>query len=72
VIALQNNPDVDFARGCPLTQDKATVYLSPYRGDLDKQEPNILELPKVKYPLVDTFSKPICFKLAGGYRFMPV
>ena len=70
VVALQKNPGSDYGRGGAMTMDKATVYLSLHRGDLDTKEPHTLKLPKIKYPLVDYADKPIRFKLAGGCRFL--
>ena len=70
VVALQKNPGSDYGRGGAMTVDKATVYLSLHRGDLDTKEPHTLKLPKIKYPLVDYADKPIRFKLAGGCRFI--
>ena len=70
IIALQKNPGANFGRGGAMTMDKATAYISLERGCVEKQEPHVLKLPKVKYPLVDYADKDIRFKLAGGYRFV--
>ena len=50
VVALQKNTGSDYGRGGAMTMDKATVYLSLHRGDLDTKEPHTLKLPKIKYP----------------------
>jgi hypothetical protein len=70
IAGIQKSPGSDYGRGGAPTQDKADIYLTLIKGDLEKGEAHTLKPTKVKYEKGDHVYKPIRFKLIGGSNFV--